>query len=177
MLPPTVPSKSDSSRATPYSVTAVPRIGISLVPAAAACRDAVAFARIRSTLLDTNPLIIVEQVLESPCAFCSSNFTPSSPNSSTRASSKPLVAASSASCCTSWQIPILNTLSEAALSDALSSSAVSSAVVLSAAEVSSFVLLPHAVTLTHIVAARSSAANFFMTSPPFFSNVLRYKYI
>ena len=36
IFPPTVPSKSFKSKATPYSVTAVPRIGISLVPAAAA---------------------------------------------------------------------------------------------------------------------------------------------
>ena len=99
ILPPTVPSKSVRSRATPYSVTAVPRIGISLVPAAA--------ARIRSTLLDTKLLMIVLHVAESPCAFCSSNVTFSSPRPSFTASSNPCVAASSASCWTNWQIPML----------------------------------------------------------------------
>ena len=38
---------------------------------------------------DTKLLMIVEQVLESPWAFCSSNSTPSSPKVSTRASLKP----------------------------------------------------------------------------------------
>ncbi len=107
MFPPTVPLKSSSSRATPYSVTEVPRMGISLVAAAAACRAGVALARIRSTPLETKVLTMVAQVLESPWAFCSSNTTASSPSSSTMASLKPCVAASSASCCTSWQIPMV----------------------------------------------------------------------
>ena len=49
MFPPTVPSKSSISSATPYSVIDVPRIGIVFVAAAADCREAVAFARIKST--------------------------------------------------------------------------------------------------------------------------------
>ena len=44
MLPPTVPEKSVRPRATPYSVTEVPRTGISLVADCAACRAGVAFA-------------------------------------------------------------------------------------------------------------------------------------
>ena len=55
-------------------------------------------ARIRSTLLDTKLLMIVLHVAESPCAFCSSNVTFSSPRPSFTASSNPCVAASSASC-------------------------------------------------------------------------------
>ena len=43
--------------------------------------------------------MIVEQVLESFCAFCSSKTT-ASPSSSIRASLNPCVAASRASCCT-----------------------------------------------------------------------------
>ena len=66
MLPPTVPLKSESSRATPYSVTDVPKIGMSPVAAAADCRAGVAFAIIKSTLFETNWLAIVEQVAESP---------------------------------------------------------------------------------------------------------------
>ena len=50
MFPPTVPVKSSISRATPYSVTDVPRIGMSAVPAAAACKAGVALARIKSTV-------------------------------------------------------------------------------------------------------------------------------
>ena len=64
--------------------------------------------------METKPLIIVEQVLESPCAFCSSKLT-ASPNLSVRASLKPSVAASSATCCTSWQIPILYVFASSAL--------------------------------------------------------------
>lgn len=63
------------SRATPYSVTDVPRIGIELVAATAACNAGVAFAKIRSTSDDTNPLTIVEHVSVSFCAFFSSNLT------------------------------------------------------------------------------------------------------
>ena len=106
-LPPTVPVKSLRPRATPYSVTAVPSTGISVVAAAAACRAGVALARIRSTPLETKVLLMVAQVVVSFCAFWKSNSTFSSPSCSFRASSKPLVAASRASCSTSWQIPIL----------------------------------------------------------------------
>lgn len=105
MLPPTVPLKLSMPSATPYSVTAVPRIGMSFVAAAAACRAPVALARIRSTPLDTKPLQMVAQVALSPAAFCSSKVTLSAPSASVMASRKPLVAASSASCCTSWQMP------------------------------------------------------------------------
>ena len=62
----------------------VPRIGISIVADAAACKAGVAFAIIKSTLFDTNALIIVAQVPESPCPFCKSNST-RSPNFSTNA--------------------------------------------------------------------------------------------
>ena len=55
--------------ATPYSVTEVPKIGISAVAAEAACRAGVALARIRSTFSATKLLAMVEQVLESPAAF------------------------------------------------------------------------------------------------------------
>ena len=98
--------------ATPYSVTDVPSTGISLVPAWAAWSAGVAFASIKSTLLETNPFIIVEHVAESPCAFCSSNVTVPSPNSLFSSSLNPFVAASSASCWTSWQIPTVYFLSE-----------------------------------------------------------------
>ena len=104
MLPPTVPEKSLRPSATPYSVTEVPSTGISLVADCAACRAGVAFAMMRSTPEETKPLAMVAQVAESPCAFWKSNFT-LSPNSAVRASSKPCVAASSAACCTSWQMP------------------------------------------------------------------------
>ena len=106
-LPPTVPSNPSMPSATPYSVTEVPRMGMSAVPAAAACRALLPLAMIRSYPPDTKPLMMVEQVLESPWAFCSSKLTPSSPKASTRASLKPWVAASSASwgCC--WQMPMV----------------------------------------------------------------------
>ena len=48
---------------------------------------------------------MVEQVLESPAAFCTSKVTLSAPSSSVSASIKPCVAASSASWVTSWQMP------------------------------------------------------------------------
>ena len=103
-LPPTVPSKSVRPSATPYSVTEVPRMGMLLVAACAACRAGVALAMIRSTPAETKPLAMVAQVAESFCAFWKSNFT-LSPNASVRASSKPCVAASSAACSTNWQMP------------------------------------------------------------------------
>ena len=59
---------------------------------------------IRSYSLATKPVTMVEQVVDSPWAFCRSNFT-LSPSFSVRASIKPSVAASSAACCTSWQMP------------------------------------------------------------------------
>ena len=58
---------------------------------------------------------MVEQVGASPAAFCSSNFT-LSPSLSFKAVLKPFVAASSASCCTSWQIPTVYVLPEPPLS-------------------------------------------------------------
>ena len=87
-LVPTVPVKPSMPSATPYSVTAVPRTGMSPVAEAAACREAVALARIRSTPLETKPLTMVAQVADSPAAFCSSNCT-LSPRASVRASLKP----------------------------------------------------------------------------------------
>ena len=75
MLPPTVPLKFLMSSATPYSVTAVPRIGMVCVAVEAACSAGVAFARIRSTLLATKPVTIVPQVGISLDAFLRSNVT------------------------------------------------------------------------------------------------------
>ena len=79
-------------------------MGMSAVAATAACSAAVALARIRSTSAATKELTIVEQVLESPAAFCTSKVT-ASPSSSVSASIKPWVAASSASWVTSWHTP------------------------------------------------------------------------
>ena len=53
---------------------------------------------------ETNSLAMVEQVLLSPEAFCTSKVT-ASPSLSVRASTKPWVAASRAGCCTSWHTP------------------------------------------------------------------------
>ena len=78
---------------------------MSPVAAKAACSAGVALAMIRFTLSETKPFTMVEQVLESPEAFCTSKVT-ASPSFSVRASWKPWVAASSATCCTSWQIPM-----------------------------------------------------------------------
>ena len=105
-LPPTVPLKSSMPRATPYSVMEVPRMGMSAVAAWAACRAAVPLAMMRSTPAETKPLQMVAQVAESFWAFCTSNVT-ASPSWSVSASWKPWVAASSASCCTSWQMPMV----------------------------------------------------------------------
>ena len=82
----------------------VPRMGISAVAETAAVRAGVAFAMMRSTPLATKPLTIVPQLTESPEAFCTSMVT-ASPSAYFSASTKPCVAASSASCCTSWQTP------------------------------------------------------------------------
>jgi hypothetical protein len=87
-------------------VTEVPRMGMVLVAVAAACRAGVALAMIRSTLLAAKPEQMVAQAAVSPAAFCRSKVT-ASPSFSFRASSKPWVAASSAGCCTSWQMPML----------------------------------------------------------------------
>ena len=82
----------------------VPRMGMSLVAAAAAVSAGVAFAMMRSTPSETKPLTMVEQLALSPEAFLFWNSTwPGSASFS--ASMKPWVAASSASCCTSWQMP------------------------------------------------------------------------
>ena len=110
MLPPTVPEKFSRPRATPYSVTEVPRMGMVLVAACAACRAGVALAMMSATPEETKPLVMVAQVAESPCAFWKSKVT-FSPKEAVRASSKPWVAASRAACCTSWQMPTVNFLS------------------------------------------------------------------
>lgn len=78
---------------------------MSAVAWAAACSGAVALARIRSTPVETKPLTMVVQLAESPEAFYSSNLTLPSPSFSVKASLKPWVAASSASCWTNWQMP------------------------------------------------------------------------
>ena len=72
-------------------------MGMSLVADAAAWRAGVALAMIRSALLETKPLMMVVQFTDSPEAFCTSKLT-LSPSASVRASWKPLVAASRASC-------------------------------------------------------------------------------
>ena len=82
----------------------MPRMGMVCVAETAACRAGVALARIRSTFEAAKPVQIVPQVGISLEAFCSSKTT-LSPSASVSASLKPCVAASSASCCTSWQIP------------------------------------------------------------------------
>ena len=50
-------------------MTEVPRMGMSLVAEAAVVSGEVALARIRSTLLETKPLMMVEQLVTSPPAF------------------------------------------------------------------------------------------------------------
>lgn len=82
---------------------------MSVVPAWAAWREAVALARIRSTPEDTKPLMMEAQLADSPEAFFTSKVTvpPSASISSVSLSWKPWVAASSAACCTSWQTPTL----------------------------------------------------------------------
>ena len=72
-------------------------MGITLVAEAAAWREAVALAMIRSTSSLTNWLQMTEQVAASPEAFCSLKVT-ASPSFSVRASLKPWVAASRAGC-------------------------------------------------------------------------------
>ena len=81
-------------------------MGMVLVAEAAAWRAGVALAMIRSTLSEMNPLTMVLQLLESPEAFFSTTST-LSPRASFRASVKPWVAASRASCCTSCTTPTL----------------------------------------------------------------------
>ena len=139
MLPPTRPSKPSIFSATPYSVTEVPRMGMSAVAVAAACSAGVAFAMMRSTSSETKVFIMVEQVLESPAAFCSSNTTFSSPSSAITASLKPWVAASSASWVISWQMPMVYLPSSP----------------------------PQAVMLRIITSAKASAINFFIFFSPF----------
>ena len=127
-LPPTVPSKSVRPRATPYSVTEVPRMGMLSVAACAACRAGVAFAMIRSTPAETKPLAMVAQVAESFWAFWKSKVT-FSPNCAVRASSKPWVAASRAACSTSWQMPTVYFWPSAAAEESAAEEAVEEAAV------------------------------------------------
>ena len=56
-------------KATPYSVTEVPRMGMLPVAAAAAWTAGVALAMIRSTFLDTKEFAMVAQVAGSLAAF------------------------------------------------------------------------------------------------------------
>ena len=79
-------------------------MGTSEVAEAAAVSAGVALAMMRSTSEDRKPLMMVEQLLLSPEAFCTSMFT-SSPSSSFSASTKPWVAASKAGCWASWHTP------------------------------------------------------------------------
>ena len=117
-------------------MTEVPRIGTVLVAAAAACRAGVALAMIRSTLSARNPLTMVVQVWGSLEAFFTTTLT-LSPRASFKASVKPWVAASSASCCTSCTTPTVKTCS------------------------SSF-LLPQATIVRAMASARISVINFFI---------------
>ena len=151
-LPPTVPSKLSMSSATPYSVTEVPRMGMLSVADTAACRAGVALAMIRSTLLAAKPLQMVAQVGMSPEAFCSSNSTWPG-RASLMASLKPWVAASSASCCTSWQMPMVYLTPSAALEAAAEEAAPEAA----GAEL----LPPQAVRLSAMTAESASARIFF----------------
>ena len=57
---------NDKRLRRPYSVTEVPRMGMSAVAAAAACRAGVAFAMIRSTLEATRSVTMGVQVAASP---------------------------------------------------------------------------------------------------------------
>ena len=93
---PVTPVKPSMPSATPYSVTEVPRIGISPVAATAACRAGVALHMMRSTLSETKVLAMVAQFTASPEAFFSSKIT--SGIFSESASLKPWVAWSRASC-------------------------------------------------------------------------------
>ena len=70
----------------------------------AACRAVVPLAMIRSTPWETKLLAMVVQLALSPEAFWGSMVT-LSPSSSVRASWKPWVAASRASCWTCWIMP------------------------------------------------------------------------
>ena len=79
-------------------------MGMSTVAAVAAWRAGVALARMRFTFEATNWLMMVEHMGMSLEAFCSSKVTWPG-RASLMASMKPLVAASSASCWTSWQMP------------------------------------------------------------------------
>ena len=103
---PALPSNPSMPRATPYSVTEVPRMGIVSVADMAACRAVVPLAMIRSTPWETKLLTMVVQLLVSPEAFWGSKVT-LSPSSSVRASWKPWVAWSSATCCCCWTMPMV----------------------------------------------------------------------
>ena len=143
-------------------------MGIVVVAAAALCKGEVALARIRSTPSDTNPLQMVAAVVCSPCAFCRSNFT-LSPSFSFKASWNPWVAASRASCSTSWQIPMLYTLPsvEAALVAAASLWAVPVAAAVEAVPLS---VLPQPVrTDAAITAVSTTDNNFFFIINALFS--------
>ena len=108
-LVPRVPEKFSMLKATPYSVTEVPRMGMSPVAVAAAWTAGVALAMIRSTFLETKEFAMVEQLAGSLAAFWRSYFQPSSPSLSFMASIKPWVAASSASWVTNWEMPTSKT--------------------------------------------------------------------
>ena len=81
-------------------------MGISLVAEAAVWRGEVALARIRSTFSEMKPSMMGMQLLPSPPALPSSNFT-LSPSFAVRVSLKPWVAASSAGWGASWQMPMV----------------------------------------------------------------------
>lgn len=137
-------------------------MGISEVAWVAVCRGAVALARIKSTSEETKPLMMVEQLAVSPEAFCSSNSTPFYPSFSVSASLKPWVAASSASCCTSWQMPTLYTVPVPAAE-------VSAVSVADAAEELSVPVdaeLPHAARPNVMVTAINKESAFFIFLPP-----------
>ena len=147
-LLPTVPLKSSMPRATPYSVMEVPRMGMVPVAAEAAWRAAVPLARIRSTPSETKEPQMVVQVAESPAAFCSFQMTFSAPSASSTASLKPWVAASSASCWTSWQMPMVKGWASVVSPTPSSDGSMAG-------------LLPQAARERAIQAARDKASNFF----------------
>ena len=94
---------------------AVPRIGIVSVLPIIIWAAGVAMARARSTFWAIKLSAMVASVLLSALAFCWSSrmFSPSTKPLSFRASTKPWLARSSASCCTNCTTPITGTFSSA----------------------------------------------------------------
>ena len=101
-----------TSLAISKSVTAVATIGILFVALAIVWAAGVAMAPIKSTLLPVKRVAILRRLDWSAWAFWKSNLTflPSTKPLDARPSTKPLLAASSAWCSTSWTTPMLYVL-------------------------------------------------------------------